>query len=122
MLLFIDILIILLKIILNINEILIGQIKNVSLNVPSWSVRLFDFPILNGTCEECLCIIMRNLNKTGSLNCFVNNQNCQLFSEKRFYHFWFNNDFNSHFYFLEQPTSRIFYFNEIDLFFLLYKC
>ncbi len=91
----------------------VAKIVNVSLNLPIWSPRSMTAPILNGSCEECLCAIMTNssdLNSIssigiGSFNCFINNNTCQFFSNGSFYEYWLNNDMNTTFYFLYQPTS-----------------
>ena len=90
---------------INVNGIRIGKMINVSLNVPFWSIRLINAPIINGTCEECLCSIIKNSLEIGSFNCFINNNTCQLFSKANFYEYWFNNDTEAIFYFLQEPTS-----------------
>jgi type IV secretory pathway TraG/TraD family ATPase VirD4 len=106
----------------SINNIKVGIINNVSLNLPSWSSRSKSAPTLNGTCAECLCAIMTNSSDLysissygiGSFNCFTNNNTCQFFTNGTFYEYWLSNDTNTNVYFLQLPTSiKSFYVNPI---------
>lgn len=111
---------------INIDNLKFGKMLNVSLNVPRWSFRLMDAPILNGTCEECLCGIITNISYFNSIdiasfNCFINNQTCQFFSKSTFYEYWFNNDTNTIFYFLEKPASMLIFFNNYKNKFVKYR-
>jgi hypothetical protein len=98
---------------INENKFQVGYIINVSLNLPYWSPRLLSAPILNGSCEECLCSVITNssyLNSInsigiGSFNCFLNNKTCQFYSKSPFYEYWLSNDMNTRFYFFYQPKS-----------------
>jgi len=108
MLLFLCVLILLFQYFVNVNNLNVGKMVNVSLNVPIWSVRLINAPRLNGTCEECLCAIITNsstFTSIGSFNCFINNNTCRFFSKDPFYEYWLNSDINTTFYFLQEPTS-----------------
>ncbi|CAF0876373.1 unnamed protein product [Adineta steineri] len=101
------------------DQIKVGIVNNVSLNVPQWSTRSLFYPVLNGTCEECLCAVVTNssalnsivLNDIGSFNCFRNNQTCQFFSKSTFYQFWLSNDNDTDYYIFQLPTTL----NESDL-------
>lgn len=80
--------------IIKINCLIVGKMSSISLNLPSWSPRLMNALILNGTCEECLCNIIMNSSvlNVGSFNCFINNKTCQVFSKGTFYQYSLNND------------------------------
>jgi hypothetical protein len=98
---------------IKVNNVGVGIINNVSLNLPVWSTRLTSAPTLNGTCTQCLCAVMTNspvLNSissigVGSFNCFINNNTCQFFSSGTFYEFWLNNDTDTNYYVFQLPTS-----------------
>jgi hypothetical protein len=45
------------------------------------SLRMLDYnsTVINGTCDECLCIMLLNATWISAFNCFQNNQTCELF-------------------------------------------
>ncbi len=107
------VLIIIFSYLIDVNSLIIGKIYSVSLNLPYWSLRLMNSLVLNGTCEECLCNIITNsslfnLIDIGSFNCFINNKTCQLFSKEAFYEYSFNNNTNTIYYFIQEPTGIFF--------------
>ena len=83
-------------------------IDEVSFHVPVWSSRVKNRPVLNGTCQECLCALLSKSHptKSNSFNCFNYISTCEFFASGTFYQFWLTSNTNSRFYFLEVPTSE----------------
>ena len=105
--------IVILGYVIDCSAITVGIVNRISLNVPIWSTRSTNLPILTGNCQECLCSIVTNSFSTtissssiGSFNCFTDNQTCQLFSSKTFYEFSLTNNANGTFYFFQIPKRN----------------
>lgn len=73
----------------------VGVIHNVSVNVLNQTST-----IINGTCKECLCVLVINTCFSSSFNCFSNNNTCQVFSQS----------FNQDSFIIKNSTLSSFYF------------
>jgi len=85
------------------NIISIGVIHNVYLLI-------FDSnsTTINGTCDQCLCAMVLNTTSFSFLNCFQNNNTCQVFSKSlQTKSFTLMNNSASSFYFFQLPFDNI---------------
>ncbi|UJR18554.1 hypothetical protein I4U23_005461 [Adineta vaga] len=91
-------------------QIISGQMRKIPVihNVSMQILSLNSPTIINGSCKECLCFMLRNPIKISSLNCFRNNETCEIFTESYSTNqlLLFNN-FQSSIYFLSLPFDNI---------------
>ncbi|CAF1559340.1 unnamed protein product, partial [Adineta ricciae] len=85
-----------------IQTIQVGLIQNVYLNVPN-----FSSPLIYGSCDQCLCLMINSNQTIVSFNCYQNNRTCQLFNNSlNFFRNQLNDELNSSFYFLQYPPRN----------------